>query len=656
MSLQPATTSPTPPAERPALNGPTTPERPSRLPRSEARPARRWLAYAAAVLGLVVVLVFGAQALGLVRLWGDAKREDLVLHKVQAERIQLTITERGTLESAENSDIVCRVKARSANSTVASTIRYLFVEDGQFVRRGEKLVQLDDSGLYEQLKTQSITVNQAYANYIAARSNLEIVLSQNESDIKTAELTLALAEIDLRKFKEGDFIQQVQEVQGRLLIAQSDKAMWEERSSWSSRMSKPGRRYVTVAQSQADEARLKSAQVALSKVEEEMRVLKMFTGPRTEKDLTGKVDEARRALARVKTQATNKQVQAETDLDSKKSIYEQEVARAADIRDEIGKCLIVAPQTGMVVYYVPEQARFGSGSQQSTVAQGEPVREGQKLMRIPNLSKMQVNTRVHEAMISRVRGEETQTTGFDQAVRGGMLLGGLSAFDRLARQGGFTAMRDEIGERFKSVMWTKVGDGQPATVRVDAFSGELLPGEVKSVATVASQQDWLSADVKVYQTMVTVKREVPGLKPGMSAEVTIYTDSQRDSVLAIPLQAILGSVDMGKTRRVYVMTPQGPKPRDVVIGLHNEKMAEVESGLKEGDMVVVNPRVLLSDKEKAELGDSGFDVAAKAKGKGKGGKGLDGKGKGKGDGKGDGKGGAPGQWKAKGGMGKPNGE
>jgi hypothetical protein len=254
-------------------------------------------------------------------------------------------------------------------------------------------------------------------------------------------------------------------------------------------------------------------------------------------------------------------------------------------------------------------------------------------------------------MISRVRGEVTRTTGFDQALRGGMLLSGSSAFDRFARQAGWSALRDEIGENYKVVMWKKVAEGQPAHVRVDAFPGESLPGEVKSVATVASQQDWLSADVKVYQTMVNINKSMAGLKPGMSAEVTIFTDSQRDHVLAVPLQAILGSVNMGRKRRVYVMTEKGPEAREVTVGLSNEKMAEIEDGLREGDQVIVNPRVLLSEKEKAELGENtyrrgpGKDGKDKGDGKGKEGKGKDG---GKGD---PAKGG--GQWKGNGGNGGP---
>ena len=111
--------------------------------------------------------------------------------KARPEPLQLTITERGTLESAENSDIVCRVKARSQGSTIATTIRWV-IDDGTQVRRGRQLVQLDDSGLHEQLKTQNIASNQARADWIQADKNYEIVGSQNNSDIATARDCAAL--------------------------------------------------------------------------------------------------------------------------------------------------------------------------------------------------------------------------------------------------------------------------------------------------------------------------------------------------------------------------------------------------------------------------------------------------------------------------------
>src|SRR5262249_8359163 len=157
---------------------------------------------------------------------------------------------------------------------------------------------------------------------------------------------------------------------------------------------------------------------------------------------------------------------------------------------------------------------------QSIVAQGEPVREGQKLMRIPDLDKMVVNTRVHEAMVSRVRGEKLKRTGFSDSVQAGMMCVP-DVWSRLVGQKSFAAIKDDFIEAHKEQELIKVADGQRAQVKVEAFPDRLMDAEVKTVATVASQQDWLSADVKVYQTLVAIKESVPGLKPGMSAEVTI---------------------------------------------------------------------------------------------------------------------------------------
>src|SRR5262249_31730058 len=84
----------------------------------------------------------------------------------------------------------------------------------------------------------------------------------------------------------------------------------------------------------------------------------------------------------------------------------------------------------------------------------------------------------------------------------------------------------------------------------------------------------------------------------------VYTDSARENILTVPLQAILGSVDMGKKRRVYVITEDGPVARDVIVGMSNDRMAEIEEGLVEGEEVILNPRVLLTDAEKASFGDA----------------------------------------------------
>jgi HlyD family secretion protein len=550
-------------------------------------------------------------------------RTDLVTHVVHREKLLLTIVERGALESAENNDIVCRVKAGTKNSTVATTIKWV-IDDGSHVKRGDLLVDLDDSGLQEQLKTQKITMDTAEGKKIQAEEAYKIVQSQNESDLKSAEITLQLAKLDLKKYADGDYPQALKQILGDISMSESDVEQQRDRSAWALRMMKKG--YYTSSQAQAEQSKLDGYELILKKNMEIKRVLTDYTKEREITFRTNAVAEAERALERTKAQASAKEIQARTDRETNKSIYEQERKRYEEVEEEIRKCRVYSPQDGLVVYYIPEQSRFGSGTQQSIVAQGEPVREGQKLMRIPDLHKMLVNTKVHEALVSRVRGEITQPTGFGDCVNAalssnpGVLTQVLGLF-------AFSDSRDQ----FKEYETRVVRKGQDAQVRIDAYPDRALPGHVKSVATVASQQDWMTADVKTYQTMVAIDEEVENLKPGMSGEVTIFINDALQNVLTVPLQGIVGTPSMGSHRKVFVLTPEGAvEERDVVVGLSNDRMAEIRSGLEEGEQVILNTRAVLGEKSKlkpatarggpedtsSEFGDKSGEKKKGARGKG----------------------------------------
>jgi multidrug resistance efflux pump len=509
---------------------------------------------------VILALVLGAVGTSSAGIWywytgSRGERTDILTARVRKDKLAITVKERGILESAENNDVTCRVKARTQNATVATTIKWV-IDDGSHVKKGDLLVDLDDSGLVETLKTQNITVDKARADWISAQEQYKITVSQNESDIATAQVNLKLAQLDLKKYVEGDYEQNKKTILGNIQTAESDLEQYRDRSAWSDRMVKKG--YQTQAQADADRAKLKAGEIALARAKEDLRVLENYTKEHEVTKFENAVKEAERALERVKTQAKAKEVTSRTDRDAKKSVLDQESGKQKDLEDEIKKCRIFAPQDGLVVYYIPEQARWGSGSQQSTVAQGEPVREGQKLMRIPDLKRMMVNTKVHEALVSNVKGE----------------------------------LRDESGK--------VVYRGQDARVRVDAYNDQDLKAHVKSVATVAAQSDWMSADVKMYVTMIALDEVLENLKPGMSAEVSILVDKTANDVHIIPVQAIMGSPAMGKKRYCWVKTETGYEEREIEVGASNEKEAEIRSGLKEGELVVLNYKVLEDDRKQAK--------------------------------------------------------
>jgi HlyD family secretion protein len=517
----------------------------SRLPKVRARSKDRQH-WSVAGFGLVLSIVLAAGMSWAGKLLAKAPFSGPTWTVIN-EKLKVSIVERGTLESAKNGDIVCTVRSGTKGSTVATTIKWI-IEPGVQVVKGDKLVELDSSGFVEQLKDQKIKVDQAQAAWVTANEEYHIQESQNESDIEAAKNTLDLARIDLEKYERAEFVQALEDFDGRINVARADLEVAVARSNWANRMFSRG--YMSKAQAKGDESRTDALLISLKKLETERRVLVDFMKRRTVQDLSAKLAEAKRSLDRVKSQSRAKLVVADADRLAKDSVYKQQVTRVHEIETEIAKCLVVAPQDGLVVYYVSDQARSGGGSQQSIVAQGEPVREGQKMMQIPDLSQMVVNVRVHEAMVSNLRNER--------------------------------GANDESA-------W------QVAQIRIDAVPNRILRGHVKTVDTVAGQQDWFAADVKLYKTVVSIDEPVEGLKPGMSAEVTIYADETPTEVMVVPVQAIVGAISLGAKPHCFVVGTDGQlERRDVDVGMSNHLLVEVKSGLEQGDKVVFNPASLVA--------------------------------------------------------------
>ena len=606
---------------------------------------------AAAGAAVAFVPPVRAAVTGLIGGFGGPKRVDLITHKATKEFLQISVVERGTLESADNKDVVCRVKA-GAKGTYASTIRWV-IDDGSIVTRGQLLMELDDSALQDQFRAQSIVVEKAKADWVSGEENYVIAIKTNESAIATAVATLKISDLDLDKYtgfrvdpalegtgaiaggvallvERGEFRQKLDDVSSRLKLADSDLEAFRDRSAWAERMVRL--KYITPSQAKVEQSKLSSALDNVAKLTMEKNILENFMRQRDVTDLSSKQEVAKLGLDSAIRQGHAKEVQAESTRKTAYSVYHQELEKLKDIEEQIRECKVHCPQDGMVVYYKEGGNRFGSSSE-GMIQQGAQVKEGQKLLRIPDLRKMQVNTKVHEAMVSRIRGDDRQSTGYLDALRAG-LLATPSAFTRLAANS--EQAQAILREANRDKEYELVAQGQKAKVRIDAFPDKSLAAHVRTVAAVASQADFFASDVKVYQTLVTIDESVEGLKPDMSAEVTIQVDPPADKVVCVPIQAVVGGAEAGPKRKVYVVTPQGPAERDVQLGLFNDKMVEIRAGLDEDEVVVLNPKVLLGDKAKTRE-----ETEAPKQGRGPGG-GPAGAGKGKG------KGGAPAGKAAKG--------
>jgi hypothetical protein len=217
---------------------------------------------------------------------------------------------------------------------------------------------------------------------------------------------------------------------------------------------------------------------------------------------------------------------------------------------QIKNCKLIAPIDGIVVY-ANDPNRFGSS--QTQIEEGASVHERQKIFSLPDINKMRVNTKVHESMVDHLK------------------------------------------------------PGLRARIRVDAFANQLLTGTVEEVAPLPDPSSFLSSDVKVYTTRVSIDKGLTGLRPGMSAQVEILV-ANLPNVLSVPVQAVLEY--KGKDH-VAVMTQDRYEWRDVSLGTTNDRHVEILKGVKTGDRVVLNPTSLMSEEEKREAFAGSSKEAAK---------------------------------------------
>ncbi|HEX6984050.1 MAG TPA: efflux RND transporter periplasmic adaptor subunit, partial [Planctomycetaceae bacterium] len=393
---------------------------------------------------------------------------------VKRAPFRLTVRERGTVDSLKSVTLTSKVEG---TTTIIS-----IVPEGTQVKEGDLLVELDASTLVETEKTQQIAVTTAEAALKKAQEGLEIQKRQNESDIAAADLALVLAELDLKKYIEGEYPQLEAEQQGLVQVAREDKDRAKKVYEFSQRLAQKG--YTSQNQLESDRIALAKADINLKAAEDKLRVLRDFTKERTIRELTEKAEEAKRARERVERQGIAALAQFEADVDAAELTLKVEQEKLERARTQIANSKIYAPQAGEVVY-AQEEDRRGDGS--TVIAEGSTVRERQAIINLPDLTQMKVEARIHESLVSRVRPD------------------------------------------------------LPVRIRVDAVPGKVFTGTVLSISSVPLSGDWMRPDLKEYECNVSIDY-TPGedaqLKPGLTAEVEIIVQ-ERDDVLQVPFQSVV---------------------------------------------------------------------------------------------------------------------
>ena len=209
-----------------------------------------------------------------------------------------------------------------------------------------------------------------------------------------------------------------------------------------------------------------------------------------------------------------------------------EKGKLAEINQQIKNCTILVPPNveGQVVY-AKESSRGGTDWM---LAEGVSVRENQVLLRLPNPKKMEVKALINEQSI------------------------------------------------------TQILPGMPVSIRVDALNNQSFKGIVTKVNQYAESNSMFgsSTTIRKYAVFVKILDPNEALKPGMNSSVSVQVAYQ-GQVLTLPIQGVYGVKDR---QFCLVKTDNNQwETREIETGGDNAQVVWVKSGLKEGDVVVLNP-------------------------------------------------------------------
>ena len=140
--------------------------------------------------------------------------------------------------------------------------------------------------------------------------------------------------------------------------------------------------------------------------------------------------------------------------------------------------------------------------------------------------------------------------------------------------------------------------GQPVTLTFDAISGKTYNGQVAEV----SQAGDLSSGAVNFTVTAKLSDGDIQVKPGMTAAVNIVTNQVNGQIL-VPNQAV--RLVNGK-RVVYILVNGSPQLVEVTLGVSSDTQSVVlESNLKVGDLVILNPPAASTQPGGARFGGGG---------------------------------------------------
>lgn len=315
----------------------------------------------ALLMAIIAVALAGGGAYGYYRYKFDntpLNTNQPLLQTVARGPFDHVVLEQGEVESSSNIDVVCEVKAKGTSGTPILWV----IDEGTYVKTGDKLVELDASAFEDELTTQRIAVSGAEATVISS-----------DALVRTAE-------ISLQEYLEGTYLSERKTLLSEIALSEQNLRKSELNLASAERMAAKG--LLKSLQIEAENFAVSNTKNLLESAQAKLKVLDELTKQKMKVQFESDIEAARAKLG------------------SDKIVLAEEQDTLKEIEQQIAKCVILSPADGVVVYNNAFSSRGGS---EFVVEEGASVRERQTIIKLPDPTKMQVKAKINESRITFVR-------------------------------------------------------------------------------------------------------------------------------------------------------------------------------------------------------------------------------------------------------------
>jgi RND family efflux transporter MFP subunit len=461
------------------------------------------------------VAVLSLIGLGLLRYgsWFKKSEPAALTYQVSRRNLQDTIIERGTLESQSTVQGICDLPGWQ-NKIIS------IVPEGSAVETGALVVEFDSSEIDKLIAANKSKLVAAEGKLESAKQELAVQKNKGESDIAAAELELQLADLDLTKYRDGDYIAERADMERS--ISEGDAELKKVSDELVNMRALVRKGFRSPEQLRELELRVKTAQFRVDRDQQKYNVLLKFDHQRKITEFSAKAGEAKRKRDRAKATAEAEIRKAQANLLSAESDLALVQTELRELDRYKANCRLTAPKAGTIAYANNEWM-----GPEERIREGATVRQQQTVFYLPDMSRMQVKVNVHESVVNKVK------------------------------------------------------KGLETNLQIEAFSGSSLKGTIQQVSELASSS---RSDSKSYEVTVMIESFPPELKlkPGMTARVEIVAGNY-DNLLAVPVGALTEKdgraftfvsadkailpreVKLGRTTHSFVEIVEGLKEGELVL-------------------------------------------------------------------------------------------